>query len=326
MKPTLYRIMCVLSILGLGANANTYAQSDYPVKSIRLLVPFPPGGSTDIVGRIMAQRLSERMGQQVIVENRGGAGGTIGSDIAARASADGYNLLLASTSTLAVAPAAYPKLKYDPIRDFAPISLIGVTPYLLVVNPSVAATDLKALVALAKREPGKLNYASAGNGTTTHLAMEMLKDAAGIDLQHVPYKGNGEADTAIVAGQIQAVFGSMPALLGHAKTGKLRPLAVGSAKRSPVLPDVPTVAELGYPGFEVSLWLGVVAPAGTPKPILDRLEREIRAVGAMPEYRDALSKNGADAVTNTQAEFANAISGDVARYQRVVKSANLKFD
>ena len=302
------------------------AQDRYPSKPVRLVVPFPAGGSTDIIGRLVAQRLSERLGQQVIVDNRGGAGGTIGTDNAAKSAPDGYTLLLSTTSTLAVAPSAYSKLPYDPVKDFVPVAPVAVTPYLLVVNTGVAANTLAEFVTLAKAQAGKLNYASAGNGTTTHLAMEMLKDAAGVNLVHVPFKGNAPAELAILGGEVQALFGSMPAILQQTKAGKLRPLAVGSSARSPALPDVPTVAESGYPGFEATLWLGVSAPAGTPKPVVERLESELRAIVAMPDFRDALSRNGADPLPGTSAEFAKMISDDLVRYAKAVKTANIKLD
>ncbi len=302
------------------------AQDRYPAKPIRLVVPFPAGGSTDIIGRLVAQKLSERLGQPVVVDNRGGAGGTIGTDNAAKSPADGYTLLLSTTSTLAVAPSAYSKLPYDPVRDFTPVSLVAITPYLLVVNTGVKANTLAEFVALAKSQPGKLNYASAGNGTTTHLAMEMLKEVAVIDLVHVPFKGNAPAELGILGGEVQALFGSMPAILQQTKAGKLRPLAVGSSARSPALPEVPTVAESGYPGFEATLWLGVSAPAGTPKPILDRLESEVRAIVAMPDFRDGLAKNGADPISNTSAEFGKLIGEDLVRYGKAVKAANIKLD
>ncbi len=212
-------------------------------KPIRLVVAFPPGGSTDIIARIVGQKLGERLGQQVVIDNRGGAGGTIGTEIAARANPDGYTLTMGTTSTHVIAVGAYARLKYDPIKDFEPLTLVATTPYLLVVNPGVKANSLKEFVALAKAQPGKLNYASAGTGTTTQLAMEMLKTAAGIDLVHVPYNGNGPANTATLGGQVQALFGSMPAVLTQAKAGRLRPLVVERPKRSPSLPDVPSVAE-----------------------------------------------------------------------------------
>jgi tripartite-type tricarboxylate transporter receptor subunit TctC len=306
--------------------APAHAQERYPSKPIRLVVPFPAGGSTDIIGRLVAQKLTERLGQSVVVDNRGGAGGTIGTDNAAKSPPDGYTLLLSTTSTLAVAPAAYTKLGYDPVRDFVPVSMVAITPYLLVVNTGVKASTLAEFVALAKSQAGKLNYASAGNGTTTHLAMEMLKESAGIDLVHIPFKGNADAERAVLAGDVQALFGSMPAILQQTKAGKLRPLGVGSSGRSPALPDVPTVAESGYAGFEATLWLGVSAPAGTPRPIVERLESDLRAIVAMPEFREGLARNGADPLSTTSAEFAKMINDDIVRYTKAVKSANIKLD
>lgn len=316
-------------VAGLGMillPAASVAQSDYPNKPIRLIVGFPPGGSTDIVGRIVAQKLAERLGQQVIVDNRGGAGGTIGADVAAKSAPDGYTLTVGTTSTHAVAAGAYSKLSYDPVRHFAPISLVAVTPYLLVVNPQVPANTLAELVALARSQPGKLNYASAGNGSTTHLAMEMLKDAAKINLVHIPYKGNAPADIAILANEVQAVFGSMPALLQNVKGNRLRALAVGTARRSPALPDVATVAELGYPGFEAALWLGILAPAGTPLPIVERLHRELAAIVATPDFRAQMDRNGAEPISNTPQQFAAMIRAEVERYGKVVKTVGIKLD
>ena len=303
------------------------AQADYPVRPLRLIVPFPAGGSTDIVGRVVAQKLSERLGQQVVVDNRGGAGGTIGADIAAKASPDGYTLTVGTTSTHAVAAGAYSKLAYNPVRDFAPVSLVAVTPYLLVVNPQAGAKSLGDFVSLVKASPAKLNYGSAGNGSTTHLAMEMFKDAARMNIVHVPYKGNAQTDLAVLGNEVQAVFGSMPALLQHVKGGKLAPLAVGSAIRSPALPDVATVAEQGYPGFEVSLWLGVFAPAGTPRPVIERLHRELGAIVATADFKSAMEKNGAEAIASTTPEqFAGMVGEEVARYSKVVQALGIKLD
>jgi tripartite-type tricarboxylate transporter receptor subunit TctC len=319
------RLFWIAGILvGLPLQAN--AQSDYPNRPIRLIIGFPAGGSTDIVGRVVAQKLSERLGQAVIVENKGGAGGTIGTDAAAKAAPDGYTLTLGTTSTMAVAPGAYSKLGYDPIKNFSPISLVAVTPYLLVVNPQVPANTLAELVTLAKSQPDKLNFASAGNGSTTQLAMEMLNDVAGMKMTHIPYKGNADADLAILSNQAQVLFGSMPALLQHAKTNKLRALAVGTSKRSPALPDVPTVAEQGYPGFEAALWLGVLAPAGTPKPIIDKLNKELVAIAATPDFKAAMDKNGADATSNTPEQFANLIKNEVSKYGSIVKKLGIKLD
>ena len=307
--------------------AASIAQADYPNKTIKLIVGFAPGGSTDIVGRIVAQRLGERLGQTVAVENKAGAGGTIGADLAAKAPPDGYTLTLGTTSTHAIAAGAYSKLPYDPVADFTQISLVAITPYLLVVNPQVKASSLAEFVTLAKSQPGKLNYASAGNGTATHLAMEMLKDAAGIDLVHIPYKGNAPADAAILGGEVQAVFGSMPALLQNTKANKVRPLAVGTTARSPALPDVPTVAEQGYAGFEAALWLGVMGPANMPRSVVDRLHKEIAAVVATPEFKAAMDANGAEPLASKSAdEFREMLRGQVDKYVKITKAIGIKLD
>jgi tripartite-type tricarboxylate transporter receptor subunit TctC len=316
-----------MAAAGMLAAPAAIAQSDYPNRPIKLLIGFAPGGSTDIVGRVVAQKLGERLGQPVVVENRAGAGGTIAADTTAKAAPDGYTLTIGTTSTHAIAAGAYSKLPYDPVKDFQPVSLVAITPYLLVVNPQVPANNLADFVALAKSQPGKLNYASAGSGTATHLAMEMLKDAAKLDVVHVPYKGNAPADIAILAGEVQVVFGSMPALLQNTKANKVRPLAVGTLRRSPALPDVPTVAEQGYPGFEAALWLGVLAPAGTPKPIVERLHREIVAIAATPEFKAAMDANGAEPLASaTPEQFASMLRGEVDRYTKIVKAVGIKLD
>jgi tripartite-type tricarboxylate transporter receptor subunit TctC len=288
------------------------------------MVPFPPGGSTDIVARIVAQKLAERLGQSIVIENRGGAGGTLGTAAAAKAAPDGYTLAVASTSTHVVAPSVYAKLDYDPVKDFAPVSLMAVSPYLLVVAPSVPAKTLQELIALAKQQPGKLNYASAGIGSTTHLAMEMLKSVSGTYMLHIPYSGNGPAGTAVVGGQVDILFGSLPSLLPHAKSGRVRALAVGTPKRSASLPEVPTVAESGYPGFDASLWLAIVAPAGTPQPVLERLHGEIVALLAAAETREALDRAGAEPIASTPAELAAMIRDGVGKYARIIKTAGIK--
>ena len=302
------------------------AAQTYPAKPIRLMVPFPPGGSTDIVARIVAQKLGAQLGQNLVIENRGGAGGTLGTAVVAKAPADGYTLVVGTTSTHVVAPSVYQKLEYDPVKDFAPISLIAVTPYLLVVNPSVQAKTVKELVGLMKAQPGKLNYASAGVGSTTHLAMEMLKSASGTYALHIPYNGNGPAGTAVIAGQVEILFGSLPAVLPHVRSGRVRAIAVGTPKRSPSLPEVPTVAESGYPGFDASLWLAFMAPAGTPAPIVERLHKEIVAAVHSKETSESLDKNGAEPLTSTPAELAAMIRDGVAKYARVVKAAGVKAE
>jgi tripartite-type tricarboxylate transporter receptor subunit TctC len=317
------RAIFVVLLLMLGWGG-VHAQQQYPTRPIRLIVAFPPGGSTDIIARVIGQRLGERLGQQIVIDNRGGAGGTIGTELAARGNPDGYTLTMGTTSTHVVSVAVYSKLPYDPTKDFAPITLVAITPYLLVVNPNVQARTLKEFVSLVKSQAGKLNYASAGSGTTTHLAMEMLKSVAGLDIVHVPFNGNAPAGTAVLGGQVQALFGSMPAVLPHAKSGKVRPLAVGTSKRSPSLPDVPTVAESGYAGYEASLWLGFIAPRGTPKPIIDRLHKELTAIVAMPETVEALQRNGADPITNTPEQFAALIKDEIGKYVKAVKAAGMK--
>jgi tripartite-type tricarboxylate transporter receptor subunit TctC len=315
------RIAAVLSGMLLAAGV---AAQQYPSKPIRLMVPFPPGGSTDIVARIVAQKLGSQLGQQLVIENRGGAGGTLGTAVVAKAPPDGYTLVVGTTSTHVVAPSVYQKLEYDPVKDFAPVSLMAVTPYLLVVNPNVQAKSLKELVELMKSQPGKLNYASAGVGSTTHLAMEMLKGASNTYALHIPYNGNGPAGTAVIAGQVEILFGSLPAVLPHAKSGRVRALAVGTPKRSPSLPEVPTVAESGYPGFDASLWLAIMAPVGTPAPVIERLNKEIIAAVSSKDTAETLDKNGAEPVTSTPAELAAMIKDGVVKYAKVVKDAGVK--
>jgi tripartite-type tricarboxylate transporter receptor subunit TctC len=312
-----------IAVAGLAFVLDATAQT-YPAKPIRLMVPFPPGGSTDIVARIVAQKLSAQLGQGVVIENRGGAGGTLGTAVVAKAPADGYMLTVATTSTHVVAPSVFQKLEYDPVKDFAPISLMAVTPYLLVVNPNVQAKTLKELVELMKSQPGKMNYASAGVGSTTHLAMEMLKGASGTYALHIPYNGNGPAGTAVIAGQVEILFGSLPAVLPHAKSGRVRALAVGTPKRSPSLPDVPSVAESGFPGFDASLWLAIMAPAGTPQPVIERLHKEIVSAIGSKETAEALDKAGAEPITSTPAELAAMIKDGVGKYAKVVKDAGVK--
>jgi tripartite-type tricarboxylate transporter receptor subunit TctC len=316
----------VVALVAL-APAFAAAQSDYPNKPVKLVIGFAPGGSTDIVGRIVAQKLSERLGQPVMVENRAGAGGTIGADATAKAAPDGYTLTLGTTSTHAIAPGAYSKLPYDPVKDFQPISLVAITPYLLVVSTDTPSKSLPEFVTLARSQPGKLNYGSAGNGTATHLSMEMLKDAAKIDMQHIPYKSNALAETAILGGQVQTVFGSMPALLQNAKAGKVKPIAVGTLARSPALPDVPTVAEQGYPGFEAALWLGVFGPANMPKAVVDRLHKEIVTLVATPEFKQLMDNNGAEPVSSkSPEEFREMLRGQVTKYVALTKQIGIKLD
>ena len=322
------RAMAALaSAAALVQPAASSAQSDYPNKPIKLIVGFAPGGSTDIVARIVAQKMTERLGQSVVVENRAGAGGTIGADLTAKAAPDGYTLTLGTTSTHAIAAGAYSKLPYDPVKDFTHISLVAITPYLLVTSQKTPAAKLADFVTLAKSQAGKMNYGSAGNGTATHLSMEMLKDAAKIDLQHIPYKSNAESDRAILAGEVDAVFGSMPALLQNAKAGKVKPIAVGTAVRSPALPEVPTVAEQGYPGFEAALWLGIMGPANMPKAVVDKLHRTLIEIVATPEFKTAMDANGAEPLASkSPQDFTEMLRGQVDKYVKITKAIGIKLD
>jgi tripartite-type tricarboxylate transporter receptor subunit TctC len=317
----------LLAASALAAPTLSQAQSDYPNKPVKLIIGFAPGGSTDIIGRLIAQKLGERLGQTVVVENRAGAGGTIGADITAKSPPDGYTLTLGTTSTHAIAAGAYSKLPYNPVTDFTPISLVAITPYLLVTSEKTPVQKLSDFVALAKTKAGKMNYGSAGNGTATHLSMEMLKDAARIDIQHIPYKSNAESDRAILAGEVDAVFGSMPALLQNAKAGKVKPIAVGTATRSPALPDVPTVAEQGFPGFEAALWLGIMGPPNMPKPVVDRLHKEIVAIVATPEWKAQMDTNGAEPISSkTPEDFREMLRGQVDKYVKITKAIGIKLD
>ena len=322
-----FRALGAIATAALLLPAMSFAQTDYPNRPVKLVVGFAPGGSTDIVARIVAQKLGEKLGQPVVVENKAGAGGTIGADAVAKAPPDGYTLTLGTTSTHAIAAGAYSKLPYDPVKDFTHVSLVAVTAYLLVTSAKNPAAKLSDFVTLAKSQPGKMNYGSAGSGTATHLSMEMLKDAARIDMQHIPYKSNAESDRAILAGEVDAVFGSMPALLQNAKAGKVKPIAVGTATRSPALPDVPTVAEQGYPGFEAALWLGIMGPANMPKPVVDKLYKALAEIVATPEFKTAMDANGAEPLASkSPQEFTEMLRGQVDKYVKITKAIGIKLD
>jgi tripartite-type tricarboxylate transporter receptor subunit TctC len=301
------------------------AQS-YPSKPIHLIVPFPPGGPTDIVGRLVAQKLSEGVGQPVVVENRPGAGGTVGSTAAAKSAADGYTLLYGSTSTLAIAPSLYKNLSYDPRKSFAPISLVSRGPILVAVNAQVPARTLKEFIDLAKKSPGKLSYSSGGNGTPPHLAGELFKTVAGIDVLHVPYKGGGPAINDVAGGQVQAVFEGQVALQPHLQSGRIRALAITGARRNPSLPDVPTVAEAGLPQYDANFWSGLVAPAGTPNDTIGKLNAVLVKALQAPDVRETLSRQGLEAAGNSRQEFAAYIAAELEKWAAVVKTSGAKLD
>ncbi|MBI3043864.1 MAG: tripartite tricarboxylate transporter substrate binding protein [Betaproteobacteria bacterium] len=296
----------------------------YPAKPIRFVIPFPPGGSTDLLGRLIGQQLTQQMGQQVVIDNRGGAGGTIGVENAARSAPDGYTLVLGHIGTFGVAPSLYSKLPYDPIGDFVPIGLFGGVSNLLVVHPSLPARSVKALIALARARPGQLNYGSAGVGSASHLQMEYFKLLTKTGITHVPYKGTGPMVTELVAGQTQVTSTGVPGLLGQVKAGRLRPLAVASAKRLALVPEVPTSAEAGLPGFVVSTWYGPLAPAKTPAEIITRLNSELQKMLQKREVLDRLASSGVEPLGGTPQQYAAHIRSEMDRWAKVVKAAGIK--
>ena len=299
--------------------------SNIPIGRFHLVVGFPPGGINDIAARLIAPKLSADLGQPVVVDNRAGAGGTIGADFVSKARPDGYTLLLGSVSNLAMAVSLYKSLPYNPTKDFTAVALVAASPNILVVNPEFPVHSVKDLIALAKQKPETINYASAGIGTSNHLTVELLKVMAGIDLVHVPYKGDAPAITAVLANQVPMMFPTLPVALPYVKAGKLRAIAVSSTKRSPLLPDVPTVAEFGgLPKFAVSIWVGVVAPPGTPKTIVDKLNAAIRKAVDMSDIREHLQALGADpAAGGTPEEFSAYIASETAQWLGVAQAAKI---
>jgi tripartite-type tricarboxylate transporter receptor subunit TctC len=309
--------------LGLFPSARA---DDYPSRPITLVVPFPPGGSTSIVGRIVADKMSDTLGQQIVVDNRGGAGGTLGTRQVARTTPDGYTILLAYTGTLATGPSLYPDAGYDPRKDFAPIGMIGDAPTLLVVYPGFPPHSLKELIALAKEKPGTINYSSAGIGTVGHIAGELLSTLADIKIVHVPYKGTGPSLTDLLGGHVNMSFTPIPAAIGHVQSGALRALAVTAAKRSSLAPDVPTAAEAGLPGLEASLRYGLVAPAGTPRSIIERLNKELNAALATEGVRKQLAAEGAEPLPGTPEDYAADIDREETKWSKIVKASGAKIE
>jgi tripartite-type tricarboxylate transporter receptor subunit TctC len=321
------RMLAALTLWALAAVA--WAQSpaaSYPSKPVRIVVGFPPGQATDTVARILAEKLTARLGQPFVIDNKPGAAGIIGSETALKAPADGYTLLFSSSGPLAVNPSLYSKLPYDPIADVQPIALAARVPLFLVVNPSAPYRTLKDLVDAARADPGKINYASGGSGVTNHLAMEMLKSELGLNLTHVPYKGGPPAVSDLIAGHVTVMFETGPAVVPHVNAGKLRAIAVGSSTRSSALPQLPTVAEQGVPGFDAVAWIGLVGPAGIPAPIVQKLNAEMRAVFSMPEVRERLVALGAEAAPNSVEEFRAYIRSEMAKWGKAVRDSGAKAD
>ena len=302
------------------------AADAYPAKPVRFVVAFPPGGGTDIIARAIAQKLAERIAQQVVVDNRPGAGGNIGTDIVAKSAPDGYTMLMGSAGPLAINASLFGKMPFDPIKDLAPVTLAASTPNVLVVHPSLRVATVKELIALAKARPGEINFASSGHGTPAHLAGELFNSMAGVKMVHVPYKGAAPALADLLGGQVQLMFSTMPPALPHVKDGKLRALAVTSAKRSPAAPDIPTLDEIALPGFEANTWHGVVVPAGTPATIVARLNREIVAILHLPDVVERFSSQGAEALGSTPEEFAAYIRSETLKWAKAVRDSGAKAE
>jgi len=301
------------------------AQAQYPVRPVRLIVPFPPGGGTDTMARVVAPKLSEFLGQQVVAENRGGAGANIGAELAAKSAPDGYTLLLV-TITNAIGASVYTKLNYDLVRDFAPITRLATTPHILVVHPSVPVKSVKEFIAFARARPGELAYSSSGSGSTAHLAGELFNSLTGVKTVHVPYKGGGPSMIALVGGEVSVCFATMPSAINYVKSGRLRGIAVTTAQRSPSTPQLPTIAETGIPGYEAGSWYGLSAPAGTPKEVIGRLHAETIKVMGLPDVKERLFNAGFEIVTSTPEQFAAFTRNEIQKWGKIVKAAGLKVE
>jgi len=322
----------LLSTLAACAAAAAFAPlanaqaGDYPNRPIKLIVPFAPGGSTDMVARMLADKMTQVLGQPVVVDNKGGAGGSIGADAIAKSAPDGYTIGMATVSTHGANPAIYAKLPYNAVKDFAPITNVMSVPSVFVVHPSVPAKTMQEFIALAKAKPGKYTFASPGTGSLGHANIENFMNLAGIELLHIPYKGAGQAITDALGGQVDSMTDNLPSTLSNIQSGKLRPLAVLALKRSPVLPDVPTYTELGYPGMGDGGWFGLVAPAGTPKPIIDKLNAAAHKVMAMPDYVEKQKGISGESMANTPEQFAKQIQAAIERYTAVAKRADIRLN
>jgi len=313
--------LCVWATTAAGQNTG-----DFPQRPLRMVVPFPPGGSTDIVGRIVAMKLTESFGQQVIVDNRAGAGGNLGIDVVAKASPDGHTILMSSVTTLAIGVSLYSKLPYDVNRDLAPVALVGSVPFVLLVNSALPAKSVRDLIALAKAKPGQLNFGSAGTGTSAHFASELFKSLAGIDIVHVPYKGNAPAIADLIGGHIQMMFDFLPSAMPHIKSGKVRALAVSPTRRASTLPEVPTMSESGVPAYDMLSYFGVLVPGRTPVPVVSRLNAEINRMASMPDVRESYARQGIDPATQTPAQFATYLQSEIALWAKIVKQTGVKAE
>jgi len=321
----LYCVRAFAAALAIVAAPVAFGQAAYPTKPVRIVVPFPAGGTTDIIARATAQKLSEAWGQQVIVDNRPGAAGNIGAELVAKSAPDGYTLLMGTVGTHAINSSLYAKMPYDHVKDFAPVILVAGVPNVLVVNPEVPVKTVPELIAYVKANPGKLNFASSGSGTSIHLSGELFKTMTGVQMTHVPYKGSAPALTDLIGGQVQLMFDNLPSSLAFIKAGKLRALAVTSTTRAAALPDVPTVADF-VPGFEASSWFGLLAPAGTPPAVIAKINGEVAKWLATPEAREKLTAQGANIAGGAPEDFAKHIQAETAKWAKVVKDSGAKVD
>jgi tripartite-type tricarboxylate transporter receptor subunit TctC len=327
-KTTFLGIAAVLVISGTAGSKLAHAQAaaTYPAKPVRIIVPFAPAGPNDILARIVGQKLTETWGQPMLVENRGGAGGTIGVDAGAKSPADGYTLIMGGSSNLAVAPSLYAKLPYDPLQDLAAVSNVAFVPYVVTVNPRVPARTMKELVAIAKSKPGRLNYGSSGAGSMSSLAAELINSAAGAKIVHVPYKGTAPAVSAMVAGEIDMMVADLSAVQGHAKAGKLRMIAAAGSRRTRGAPELPTVGESGLKGYAVDAWFGIVVPAKTPADIVAKLSSGVMAAVKSPDVRGRFEQLGYDPIGDSSAEFSATIKSDIAKFASIIKAAGIKIE
>jgi tripartite-type tricarboxylate transporter receptor subunit TctC len=314
------------ALLALFAAIPLASAQTYPAKAIKLIVPFPPAGSTDISARAVAGKLGERLGQAVVIENKPGAGGNIGTDVVAKAAPDGYTLVVGTVGTHAINAGLYSKMPYDNVKDFAPVILLSSTPNVLVVYPKLPVNSVKDVIALARSKPGEMTFASSGSGTSIHLSGELFRSMAGLQMTHIPYKGSGPMQIDLMSGQVNMSFDNLSAAMAQIKAGRLRALAVTGTSRSPMLPDVPTVAEEGLPGYEATSWNGVFAPAGTPKDIIEKLNRELNAILASPETRKFFAEQGGEAGGGTPEQLGAFVRSETAKWSKVVKESGAKVD
>jgi tripartite-type tricarboxylate transporter receptor subunit TctC len=329
MKISTKILSVAIGLVTLGSAQSAMAQnpaSDYPNKPVTIIVGFPPGTATDSVGRVLGERLAQRLGQSFIIENRAGQGGSIGAAAASKASPDGYTLLISATAPMATNPHLYKKLTYDPLTDFAPIGLLSWLPFALVVNSNSKIKTFQDFLAQAKAQPGAINYASIGNGTTSHLLMTMLMQSTGVKLNHIPYKGSAQAQTDLIGGQVEMTFDTMVSVMPHVKSGRLRALAVSTLGRSKYAPEIPSLNELGVTGFDAGAWLGLLAPAGTPKPIVDKLNLELNAILDEPETQKRLLAMGAEILKSTPDQFAVHMKSEYAKWGKLVRETGLKIE